>query len=53
VIGSDAHAKVRPPTFVLFCTRADTVPDAYRRDLVNALRDAFDLSGTDNCHRNS
>jgi GTPase len=37
--------KARPPTFVLFCTRADDVPDAYRRYLVNALRDAFDLPG--------
>jgi GTPase len=37
--------KARPPTFVLFCTRADAVPDAYRRYLVNALRDAFDLPG--------
>jgi GTPase len=37
--------KARPPTFVLFCTRADAVPDAYRRYLVNALREAFDLPG--------
>jgi GTP-binding protein len=39
------QAKARPPSFVLFCTRADAVPDAYRRYLVNALRDAFDLPG--------
>jgi GTPase len=38
--------KTRPPTFVLFCTRADALPDAYRRYLVNGLRDAFDLPGT-------
>jgi GTPase len=37
--------KARPPSFVLFCTRADAVPDAYRRYLVNGLRDAFDLPG--------
>jgi GTPase len=37
--------KARPPSFVLFCTRADAVPDSYRRYLVNALRDAFDLPG--------
>ena len=37
--------KARPPTFVLFCSRADAVPDAYRRYLVNGLRDAFDLPG--------
>ncbi len=38
--------KSRPPSFVLFCTRADAVPDAYRRYLVNGLRDAFELPGT-------
>jgi GTP-binding protein len=38
--------KSRPPSFVVFCTRADAVPDAYRRYLVNSLRDAFDLPGT-------
>ena len=40
------QAKSRPPSFVVFCTRADAVPDAYRRYLVNSLRDAFDLPGT-------
>jgi GTPase len=38
--------KARPPSFVLFCTRADAVPDAYRRYLINGLREAFDLAGT-------
>jgi GTPase len=37
--------KTRPPSFVLFCTRADAVPDSYRRYLVNALREAFTLPG--------
>src|SRR5215813_10318267 len=37
--------KSRPPSFVLFCTRADAVPDSYRRYLVNALREAFALPG--------
>jgi GTP-binding protein len=37
--------KSRPPTFVLFCTRADAVPDSYRRYLVNGLRDAFNFPG--------
>jgi GTPase len=37
--------KSRPPSFVLFCTRADAVPDSYQRYLVNALRDAFALPG--------
>ncbi len=40
------QAKTRPPSFVLFCTRADAVPEAYKRYLVNSLRDAFDLPGT-------
>jgi GTP-binding protein len=40
------QAKSRPPTFVLFCARADAVPDAYRRYLVNSLREVFDLPGT-------
>jgi GTP-binding protein len=38
--------KSRPPSFVLFCSRADAVPDDYRRYLVNALREAFELPGT-------
>jgi GTP-binding protein len=38
--------KSRPPSFVLFCTRADALPDAYQRYLVNGLREAFDLPGT-------
>jgi GTP-binding protein len=40
------QVKARPPSFVLFCARADKVPPAYRRYLVNALRDTFDLPGT-------
>ncbi len=35
--------KARPPTFVLLASRADEMPESYRRYLVNALRDAFDL----------
>jgi GTPase len=38
--------KARPPSFVLFCTRADAVPDTYLRYLVNGLRDTFELPGT-------
>jgi GTPase len=38
--------KARPPTFVLFTSRADAIPDAYRRYLVNGLRESFDLPGT-------
>jgi GTP-binding protein len=39
------QAKSRPPTFVLFCTRSDAVPESYRRYLVNALRENFDMPG--------
>jgi GTP-binding protein len=38
--------KSRPPSFVLFSSRAEAVPEAYRRYLVNGLREAFDLPGT-------
>jgi GTP-binding protein len=40
------QAKARPPTFVLFMSRADAVPEAYRRYLVNSLREIFELPGT-------
>jgi GTP-binding protein len=40
------QTKARPPTFVIFCTRADAVPDSYQRFLVNDLRQAFDMPGT-------
>jgi GTP-binding protein len=40
------QTKARPPSFVLFCSRADAVPDSYLRYLVNSLRAAFDLPGT-------
>jgi GTP-binding protein len=38
--------KSRPPSFVLFMSRSDALPDAYRRYLVNSLRESFDLPGT-------
>jgi GTP-binding protein len=38
--------KARPPSFVLFCTRADAIPAAYTRYLVNSIRENFDLPGT-------
>jgi GTP-binding protein len=40
------QAKARPPTFILFCTRADAVPDIYIRYLVNGLRETFEMPGT-------
>jgi GTPase len=38
--------KTRPPSFVLFTSRADALPDAYQRYLINSLRKNFDLPGT-------
>ncbi len=40
-----AQTKARPPTFVLFSSRADQMPEHYRRYLVNSLRESFDLPG--------
>jgi len=40
-----AQIKARPPTFVLNCSRADEMPEQYRRYLVNSLRESFDLPG--------
>jgi GTP-binding protein len=40
------QANARPPTFVVFGTRAEATPEDYRRYLINALREVFDLPGT-------
>lgn len=40
------QAKARPPTFVVFGTRAEETPEDYTRYLVNSLRDTFKLPGT-------
>jgi GTPase len=40
------QAKARPPSFILFCSRADAVPQSYLRYLVNSLREYFELPGT-------
>ena len=39
------QAKSRPPTFVIFCTRADAFPESYKRYLLNAIREDFKLPG--------
>ena len=41
-----SQIKARPPTFVLFASRADKLPESYRRYLINSLRQSFDLPGT-------
>ncbi len=40
------QTKARPPSFVVFCSRADAVPESYLRYLTNSMRQAFDLPGT-------
>jgi GTP-binding protein len=40
------QAKSRPPTFVIFGTRAEQTPEDYQRYLSNSLREAFELPGT-------
>jgi GTP-binding protein len=39
------QANARPPTFVVFCSRPEALPDSYSRYLVNGLRESFDLPG--------
>jgi len=39
------QAKARPPTFVVFGTRAEQMPEDYQRYLVNSLREQFALPG--------
>ena len=41
-----AQTKARPPTFVLMASRAESMPEQYKRYLVNNLRESFDLPGT-------
>ena len=40
-----AQIKVRPPTFAVFASRPDAVPDSYTRYLENGLREVFGLGG--------
>jgi GTP-binding protein len=40
------QAKARPPTFLVFGTRAELMPEDYHRYLVNSLRETFGLPGT-------
>ncbi|MGQ0675284.1 MAG: ribosome biogenesis GTPase Der [Rhodospirillales bacterium] len=41
-----AQTGTRPPSFVLFLNKAASLPDDYRRYLVNEMRRHFDLPGT-------
>lgn len=40
------QTKARPPSFVVFCSRADAVPESYLRYLTNSIRENFELPGT-------
>ena len=40
------QVKTRPPTFVVFASVPDAVPEDYKRFLVNGLRRDFDMPGT-------
>lgn len=40
-----AQLKARPPTFVLFASRAEHMPDHYRRYLIHSIRESFDMPG--------
>lgn len=39
------QARIRPPTFIIFGTRLDQVPESYSRYLVNGIRRELDFSG--------
>ncbi len=39
------QVKARPPTFALWCSRPEDLPDSYQRYLVNGLRTAFQMPG--------
>ncbi|MBM3518502.1 MAG: ribosome biogenesis GTPase Der [Alphaproteobacteria bacterium] len=39
------QARVHPPTFVLFASRAEALPESYLRYLTNGLRERFRLPG--------
>ncbi len=39
------QVKARPPTFALFLSQPDELPDSYQRYLVNGLRQPFGLQG--------
>ncbi|NBC95329.1 MAG: ribosome biogenesis GTPase Der [Deinococcus-Thermus bacterium] len=40
------QAKTRPPGFVVMCSNPAALPEAYRRYLINGLRQDFDMPGT-------
>ncbi len=39
------QAKARPPTFIIFASKPEELPEAYTRYLINGLRETFKLPG--------
>jgi len=39
------QVKTRPPTFALFASRAEELPESYVRYLVNGIRQTFGIQG--------
>jgi len=39
------QAKARPPSFILFGSRTDALPESYMRYLINGVREAFAMPG--------
>lgn len=39
------QAKSRPPTFIIFASKPEELPEAYTRYLINGLRETFKLAG--------
>ena len=40
------QAKMRPPSFIIFASRPESVPAHYQRYLTNSMRETFDMPGT-------
>jgi GTP-binding protein len=40
------QARMRPPSFILFASRPESLPASYQRYLVNGMREAFSMAGT-------
>lgn len=40
-----AQINNRPPTFALWCSNSEKLPDSYKRYIMNAIRDDFDMPG--------
>jgi len=40
------QARMRPPSFIIFSSRPESVPASYQRYLVNGMREAFNMPGT-------